>query len=265
GVTPVSHKEIKIEGYIADEPIEAPKLTIVICCYNGEAYLDQCLGSLKAQQTPSDHYKVLFVNDASMDQSLAKAKQYAGHFKYFKVVNNAINKGLVASCNLALEHIDTPYFIRLDADDYFSPDAVEKIYNEVESKSQDDFIIFRRWDVINNQPQTADILDDIYTWIAVSTVFRITALRSIHGYSDEYWEEYDLYLKLLEAGMKHRISPHQIYYYTRGHSSMTQDQEKNKKGFEHLVEKWGWETLNKYGNLQRVLDYYKIGAFHVKG
>ena len=71
-----------------------------------------------------------------------------------------------------------------------------------------------------------------------------------------FWEEYDLYIKLLEAGNKYKISPHRIYYYCRGDRSMTQDEKKKREGLEKLQKKWGDKTLNRYGNFKKILEYY---------
>jgi len=233
-------------------------LTILICCYNAGGLLKKCLDSLIAQDAPSSQYKIVFVDDASTDGSFKKAQEYAKQLENFTIIKNKQNRGLVDSCNRALSVIDTPYFMRLDADDYLSGDAVRRISEELGSSAGEDFVVFKKWDVWNKSIKKVETGNDIYTWIASGTVFNTHAVRSVGGYSDEYWEEYDLYIKLSEAGYRYRISPYHIYHYRRGHGSMTQDREKNKKGFESLAKKWNSEILNKYGNLRKILEYYQI-------
>lgn len=231
-------------------------LTVLICCCNAGELLKECLDSLAHQNISDLFYKVLFVNDASTDNSLEIAKMYSKNSKNFTILNNTTNEGLVRCCNRAIEKIRTPYFIRLDADDWLSPDAVENVLKELVPSEKKDFFIFRRWDVWENEIKEIEVENDIYAWLAVSAVFSTEAVKSVGGYSDEYWEEYDLYVKLLEAGYKYKISPYRIYYYRRGHASMTQDYEKNKNGFESLLKKWKLETLKKYGNFEKILEYY---------
>ncbi len=229
-------------------------LTVLICCYNPGDFLRNCLDSLMYQSTSG--FDVLFINDASTDDSFEIAKAYSRFLENFTLLNNKKNEGLVKCCKKALGLIKTPYFMRLDADDYLSPDAVERTLKELASSEKRDFIVFKRWDVWGNEIKEVETNTDIYTWIAVGTVFSTEAVKSVGGYSDEYWEEYDLYIKLLEAGYKYKISPYRIYYYRRGHGSMSENYKKNKEGFESLLKKWGLNILEKYGNLKRILDYY---------
>ncbi len=232
-------------------------LTILICCYNAEDFLPQCLSSLSNQNISNSFYKILFINDASTDNSLKTAKKYSSTLTNFNLLNNKRNIGLVPCCNNALKIIDTPYFMRLDADDYLSSDAFEKIYKELKSLNNQDLIIFNRWDVYDSKLEKISVQKDIYTWIATGVVFKTDDVRAVGGYSAEYWEEYDLFIKLLEGGAKYKLSSNRIYYYRRNHGSMTQSSEENKRGFERLITKWGVKVLKKYGNFKNITKYYK--------
>lgn len=233
-------------------------LTILICCCNAGEALKKCLDSLAHQSISSLFYEILFVNDASTDNSLEIAKTYSHNLKNFALLNNKKNEGLGGCLNKAIKRIRTPYFIRLDADDWLSTEAVEKILKESDFLNKKNFIVFNRWDIRNKKLIKVNINDDIYTWIGAGSIFNTEIVRSVGGYSDEHWEEYDLYVKLLEAGNKYKISPYRIYCYRRGHKSITQDFEKNKQGFESLLKKWGLETLRKYGDFEKILEYYRI-------
>ena len=234
-------------------------LTIIICCYNGSAFIDECLGSL-IKQTVKDAFRVLFVNDGSTDDSLKKARGMARGIKNINFIENSHAQGLVKSCNKALGLVDTPYFVRLDADDYFSADAVKDIYEELNTAREKDFIIFKRWDISAGGIEEVRYEDDMYTWIAAGTVFKTEPVKAAGGYSNEYWEEFDLYIKLLEAGCRQMVSARRTYYYRRTHSSMTKDPEKNLRGFETLLKKWGIGTLQKYGDIKKAMSYYGVGA-----
>lgn len=238
--------------------IQDNTLTILVCCYNSGKTLRSCLDSLVGQTISSSNYKILFINDASTDDSFEIANSYSKSFDNFALLNNDKNEGLVNCCNKALDAIETSYFMRIDADDYLSSDAIEKILKELCSSKKKNFIVFKRWDIWDNELKKAEPINDIFTWIAAGTVFKTQTVRSVGAYSDEYWEEYDLYIKLLEAGNKYKISPYRIYYYRRGQKSMTQDYEKNKLGYESLLMKWGLETLRKYGDFKKILKYYRI-------
>ena len=59
-------------------------LTVLICCYNAGKFLDRCLGSLVKQSIPSSFYKILFINDASTDESLKIAESYKMDLKIYR-------------------------------------------------------------------------------------------------------------------------------------------------------------------------------------
>jgi len=236
------------------------RLTILICCYNSSQFLKKCLDSLVDQSISGLPYKVLFINDGSTDDSLEIANSYSNHLDNFIISNNKKNEGLTSCCNQGLNMIDTPYFMRLDADDYLASSAIEKILKELTSSEKRAFIIFKRWDVCNNEFKEADISDDIFTWIATGTVFSAEAVKVAGGYSNEYWEEYDLYIKLLKAGFKYKISPYRIYYYCQSEANMTGRHKENKKGLDSLLNKWGFEVLDKYGEVARMREYYSKRA-----
>lgn len=233
-------------------------LTVIICCYNAQGYLSDCLYSL-AKQSVSDYlYEVLFIDDASNDRSVRIAETYARQIRNFKIITNRINEGLVNCCNSAIEKIETPYFVRLDADDKLSCDSMQKMLGELKDPSQPDFILFNRWDILDDKATEVNLTNDIYTWIASGTLFRTNTVRSAGGYDNEHWEEYDLYIKLLERGCSYKLSSYRTYYYRRGHTSMTKNFIKNKLGFENLSKKWGADTLKKYGNFLKIAEYYGI-------
>ncbi len=198
---------------------------------------------------------VLFIDDYSSDNTLASLKEYSSRIKNFKLIKNAENKGLVNCCNLVLSMIDSPFFMRLDIDDYLANDAILRIQNEIKDLKEA-FLLFNRFDVFDKEVKEFKVTSDIYTWIAAGTVFKTQSVKSVGGYRDEYWEEYDLYLRLLEGGFSYKISPQSIYYYRRGRNNMTSCQEKNLDGIKSLIERWSLPVLNKYGDFEKVLAYY---------
>ena len=82
-------------------------LTILICCYNAGEFLSECMDSLIGQSASSLSYKILFINDASNDGSLERAKSYSKLLDNFILIDNKENKGLTNCCNIAIDIIDT--------------------------------------------------------------------------------------------------------------------------------------------------------------
>ena len=72
-----------------------PKVSVVICVYNGERTLDACLASLKTLNYPN--YEVVVVNDGSTDASRQIAERYDNI-----VLINQENKGLSEARNVGI-------------------------------------------------------------------------------------------------------------------------------------------------------------------
>ena len=56
------------------------KISVIIPCYNVEAYIDRCLESIMSQSIGLEHLEVILVNDASTDQTLEKLYQWEQNF-----------------------------------------------------------------------------------------------------------------------------------------------------------------------------------------
>lgn len=85
-------------------------LTIIVTYYNSEEYIQSCLESIKQQRTQD--FDVIIVNDGSTDQSeqLMKEalKDYNKEVNYIKL---DCNQGHAHARNVALDEVDTPYFM----------------------------------------------------------------------------------------------------------------------------------------------------------
>ena len=106
------------------------KCTIIIPAYNAENYLRDSIKSVVNQTLDfHNHCEVIIVDDGSTDQTSAICKEfttlYPENIKYIYSENggpsNARNIGLNAMAQ------DTDYVGFLDADDYFSENAIEEV------------------------------------------------------------------------------------------------------------------------------------------
>ena len=113
------------------------KITVIICNYNNEKYLEKCLKSICNQSVTKRAYSILFIDDCSTDNSIIIAKKYL-NFENFKIIKNNKNIGLVKSCNKAIKLCKTKYIIRIDSDDYVKKNFIEKF--NLSTKKDYDFI-----------------------------------------------------------------------------------------------------------------------------
>lgn len=108
------------------------KVTILIPNYNNEAYLVECLNSIK-KQTYSD-FEVLIIDDKSTDKSVGIINNYQG--LNITLIQKEKNSGIIDTLNIGLEKIKTEYIIRMDADDIMHPQRVEKLINFMDNNDK---------------------------------------------------------------------------------------------------------------------------------
>ncbi len=78
-------------------------VSIIIPVYNVDQYLSKCLDSVIHQTY--HNLEIVCVNDASSDNSLEILKKYAYEDDRIKILNNAHNKRLASSRNIALKAV----------------------------------------------------------------------------------------------------------------------------------------------------------------
>ncbi|TXH07762.1 MAG: glycosyltransferase [Candidatus Moraniibacteriota bacterium] len=103
-----------------------PSATVLLCVFNGAKTLDRCLYSLQ-QQTTQD-FCIVCIDDASTDESTDFLRQWQEKFgtERFFLYENKVNLGLTRSLNFGLSHIKTTFTARIDADDWWHPEKLEK-------------------------------------------------------------------------------------------------------------------------------------------
>ena len=121
----------------------APKVSILVPCYNVEKYLPQCLDSI-VNQTLKD-IEIIAINDGSTDSTLDIIKQYAKKDKRFVIIDKK-NEGYGKSMNRGLDAATGEYIGIVESDDWVEPDAFETLYNMAKLNDADiakaDFVFF---------------------------------------------------------------------------------------------------------------------------
>jgi GT2 family glycosyltransferase len=91
-------------------------------CYG--RYLRQCVESVLAQDVMA--LRVLVIDDASSDDTLAVAEALAAEDPRVEVRHHASNRGHVATFNEGVAWCEAPYMLLLSADDYLLPGALRR-------------------------------------------------------------------------------------------------------------------------------------------
>lgn len=106
---------------------EAPFVSVVTPVYNGEAYLDECIRSVRSQTYRNWEYVI--VDNQSTDATPDIARQHAAEDDRIRVVRNRRFLPLIKNWNKALTEIsvDSGYCKVLHADDLLLPECLEKM------------------------------------------------------------------------------------------------------------------------------------------
>lgn len=118
------------------------KLSIIICVYNMEDYIDRCLSSVVGQ-TFAD-FEVILINDGSTDGTLEKCRNWEKEDSRIRVVTKD-NEGLGISRNRGIHMASGEYLAFLDADDWLEDEFVEMMLDGTQNGKNDIVICDMRY------------------------------------------------------------------------------------------------------------------------
>ncbi len=105
-------------------------VSVVIPCYNCEAYIDETLKSLESQSFKN--FEVVCVNDGSEDNTLSILTRWQNDSNLNISVINQDNFGVSRARNNAIAAAKGTYILFLDADDIFHHEMIKSLFNAVE-------------------------------------------------------------------------------------------------------------------------------------
>jgi glycosyltransferase involved in cell wall biosynthesis len=101
-------------------------LSVVIPCYNETATLEACIARVRAIASDDLQLEIVIVNDASKDDSLAKAHALAARHPEIKVFSHDVNQGKGAALRTGFREVSGDFVAVQDADLEYDPkDLVE--------------------------------------------------------------------------------------------------------------------------------------------
>jgi GT2 family glycosyltransferase len=103
-------------------------ISAVVCNFQGEAYLEECLRSVLAQEGIDE---VLLVDDASTDASVALVRE---RFPSVRVLELAENRGPCAARNAGMRAARHGFVLAVDNDAVLEPGVVQKLRAALEAR-----------------------------------------------------------------------------------------------------------------------------------
>lgn len=197
-------------------------VTVIVTCYNHQAYVEQCLESLAAQTVAPA--QILIVDDESTDDSVAVIRNWlaeTGHS--WELVAHERNLGLCATLNEALERTTGSLVCNVSSDDWLFPDRIGSQAAALTRAAPDTaFVVgdLREVDVAGRLLADHDVavrlrglegfenrnaftrrMLEANVVPAPAVMMRTSAVRSVGGWDEDLlFEDYDMWLRLAEIG-----------------------------------------------------------------
>ena len=111
-------------------------LSIAVPSYNVEQYLDKCLTSFSDERF-NERLEVMIVNDGSVDNTEAIAKQYVEKFPHIFTLINKENGGHGSAVNTGIANAHGKYFRIVDGDDWVDTENMARLLDILENSNTD--------------------------------------------------------------------------------------------------------------------------------
>jgi glycosyltransferase involved in cell wall biosynthesis len=107
-----------------------PLISVALCTFNGEAFLEKQLDSLLLQSYPN--VEIVVIDDRSTDETFAILTRYAFENKNFRIFRNDENVGYTINFERALGHCKGEYIAICDQDDIWHPDKLTRQFDALD-------------------------------------------------------------------------------------------------------------------------------------
>lgn len=106
-----------------------PLISVAMCTYNGEQYLQEQLDSILNQSYPN--LEIIISDDCSNDSTIQIIQSYQQQDKRVKLFKNKKNLGFLKNFEQSISLCNGAYIALADQDDIWKKDKLELFYNEI--------------------------------------------------------------------------------------------------------------------------------------
>jgi len=206
-----------------------PTVSVIMGAYNCAQTIDEAVTSIVRQSFGG--WELIICDDASTDDTLAKAQAWASKDTRIHVIGNKSNLGLAKTLDRCIPESKAGLLIRHDADDISLQHRFARLVSAMEQNL--DASVVGSWVTCfdNSQdlgvirtaprPQTVDLLHGT-VFFHPSCIMRKADILSVGGYGSQPWlrrsQDYYLWFRLYAAGM-HGINLQESLYRFREDSA----------------------------------------------
>ena len=200
------------------------RITVYIVNHNYDDYLLQCYYSVLYQTYKNIEILIIDNNSNSKSKNLLNSIVSIHNTK----VIFRKESDLISACNVAINNANGKYIFRLDADDFLRKDAIERLVNNIEENNAD--LIYPEYFEISVEGNVLNRIKHInfdkhvtlpsFPAHGACTLFRLSALKKIGGYDEEFDRQdgYYMWIKFLINKLKIININFPLFFY-RIHSS----------------------------------------------
>lgn len=204
------------------------RISVIMPCYNAAAFVEEAVNSVMSQ-THAD-VELIVVDDGSTDGSVDILKQLAIHHSPRLNLLFQQRRGPYPARNLGLQHARGERVAFLDADDYWTPDCLEKLSAALDTHHAD--IAYCGWQNIGTgapgtQPHVPPKYEDDdpvarflkgCPWPIHAALIRRETMDAVSGFSERCFSamDYDLWLRIL-AVTRNMIRVPEVLSFYRWH------------------------------------------------
>jgi glycosyltransferase involved in cell wall biosynthesis len=202
-VSTLVNSDISVEHPEAVAAGQDPLVTVIIPCYNGEAFVQEAITSALAQTY--HRVEVIVIDDGSTDRSAEIAQAFPVRYIHQE------NRGLTASRNLGIQESRGSYLVFLDADDRLLPEAIKAGLDVLQTRPEcamtigdhlfvcedGSYLAHSRKTFLGSSHYEALLISNFIEMIS-SVLFRRSVFEAVGGFDPQLRvaEDYELYLRI---------------------------------------------------------------------
>lgn len=202
-------------------------ISVVMPAFNAGRFISCALQSIEAQSFRVD--EVIVIDDGSADDTAATVESWSDRLPVV-LLRNDRNRGISASLRRGVEASRGDWILRLDADDRWLPQHAQALV-EAASQSPSAVLVTASASLVDESghplglalaPNDATVRARLM-WdnplIHSASGFLRSAYLNVGGYREDVrWEDYDLWIRLLEVGTLGTSGLPSVEYTVAGHS-----------------------------------------------
>lgn len=197
-----------------------PDISIILPTYNGEKYIRTSIESCINQTFKN--FELIIVNDCSTDGTLNIIEELKLKDNRIKIINNQYNKKLPLSLNKGFKAAKGKYHTWTSDDNYYSPDALEKMYKIMHSDITVD-LVYADYTLIDSEGKiiggkiVKNVYDGFTNWLGCGACFlyKKEIFETNKGYDPAAFlvEDYDFFIRAFLISNFYYLNNHNLYYY----------------------------------------------------